>query len=131
VDYIVEDVADLHKKMLAEANQLINDKKDAYVKNSNFEVLSFYTVTSDNFYGLYPAKLYHTYKAFETNEVQNYRYYDSDITYTQKDLLMDKTFFYDGDDVSKYDKVMNPGMPQVGVQFVLQYTMKYLIKRKD
>jgi uncharacterized protein YggE len=130
VDYIVTDVAKLHQQMLEEASRIEKDKKDFYLKNSNFDLLSYYNVQNDNFYSLYPAKMYQTYQAFETSSVVNNSYYDSRVSFTKKDMLMDKTFFYEGEDPSKFDKVINPGTPQIGVQFVLQYAMKYLIKKK-
>jgi uncharacterized protein YggE len=130
VDYIITDVVKLHQQMLEEASRIEKEKKAFYLKNSNFDLMSYFNVQTDNFYSLYPAKQYQTYQAFETSSVENKSYYDSRVSFTKKDMLMDKTFFYEGEDPSKFDKVMNPGTPQVGVQFVLQYTMKYLIKKK-
>lgn len=130
VDYVVPNPLQVHLQMLEEATTIINQKKAWYQKNTSLELLPVNAIQNDVFYGLYPAKMYQSYQAFESANVTNNNNYESRNSFVKKDMLMDKTFFYEGDDVAKYDKVINAGVPQVGVQFVLNCTMKYLVKKK-
>ncbi|MDP9229992.1 MAG: hypothetical protein M3O67_04870 [Bacteroidota bacterium] len=66
-----------------------------------------------------------TYEAYETGKVDSY----CDSKLIKKDTLTDNTFYYEGTYVSVCDKIINPGVPYTGVQFVLNYKIKYYIKR--
>src|SRR5688572_14634176 len=125
VDYFLNDYLAVHKQMINAATEIINEKKNIYLKSSSFEILPNSVVYRDVFYGVYPANQYKTYSAYETGNVNSY--YDSKLI--KKDMMTDNTFFYEGVDVSGYDKVINPGVPFVGIQFALNFGIKYYIKK--
>jgi hypothetical protein len=127
VDYGMNDYLALHKQMINTAAEIINEKKSIYLKTAAFELLPNSVVSRDNFFVIYPAGQYKKYQAFETSDVTS-SYYESKLI--KKDILTNNTFYYEGSDLSGYDKVISPGISYIPVQFVLNYSVKYYIKRK-
>ncbi|MEZ4937489.1 MAG: SIMPL domain-containing protein [Crocinitomicaceae bacterium] len=127
VEYINEDIDAAYTQLFDESVKFINKRKEMFLKVCEQKLSGKSRISFDNFYSLYPKNQYVSYQPFETADLQVYNHsYNQD--YVKKELRKTKTFYYDGTDVSPFDKVLNAADPEVGIQYVLQVEMVYEFK---
>lgn len=128
VEYVNEDVDKTYQKMFTEALAFINSRKTMYLSVGNLKLTGDFRIASDHFYSVYPKTQYQMYQAFEASDLNVYsnRYSGE---YIRKEARKNKTFYYQGLDVSDFDKIINPTTPEVGIQYVLNISIIYKINR--
>ncbi|MGC1204761.1 MAG: SIMPL domain-containing protein [Flavobacteriaceae bacterium] len=125
VDYINDDIEKIYYEMYQEALSVISSRKELYLKTFNPKLNGTSRILLDNFYSLFPKTQYQTYQAFETaNVTANYK-----NPYIKKTERINKTFFYEGTDISGYDKIINNSQVQIGIQYILEISILYNLKK--
>ncbi len=71
VDYIMDDYMKVYKQMVATPTEIINEKKNIYLKSASFDLLTNTVVARDNFYSVYPCSQYKAYEVYETGKVDS------------------------------------------------------------
>lgn len=128
VEYIHDHMDEAYTKLYEEAISFIKMKKDLFLKVSEVKLKGNSRVSFDNFFSLYPKNQYVNYEAFESSDINLYsNRYSSD--FIQKEARKHKTFYYDGTDVSTFDKVIQAADPEVGIQYVLEVEMIFELEK--
>lgn len=122
VDYIVTDINKIYAQLFQSAIEVINGKKDLYVKATNVSLKTASEIYGESFYSYSPAQLYKSYTPNVTTE-----YYDYSSYSKRKDLKKSTTYFYDHINYSDFDKVINPVVTEPTVEFVLMLQLKFNI----
>jgi uncharacterized protein YggE len=122
VDYIVTDINKIYTQLFQNAVEVINSKKDLYVKATNIKLKTTSGIYGESFYSFFPTQLYKNYTPNVTTE-----YYDS---YSKrKDLKKNTTYYYDHINYSGFDKVVNPIVTEPAVEYVLVLHIKFDIDK--
>ena len=124
VDYISNDIDKIQEDVLKEAYAVFDKKKDNYFKLFKKEIIGSPTATSGFTY-IFPKNQYQNYAAFESANVT----YGYDTRYIKKEERKSKTFYYDGTDYTGFDKVINNSDPEVGIQYIMNLSVKYDLKK--
>ncbi|MDR4891165.1 MULTISPECIES: SIMPL domain-containing protein [unclassified Chryseobacterium] len=124
VDYISNDIDKIQEDLLKEAYAVFDKKKDNYFKLFKKEIIGSPTATSGFTY-TFPKNQYQNYAAFESASVT----YGYDSRYVKKEERKSKTFYYDGTDYTGFDKVINNSDPEVGIQYIMNLSVKYDLKK--
>ena len=103
--------------------EVINSKKDLYVKATNIKLTTSSEIYGESFYSFYPSQLYKNYTPNITTE-----YYDYGSYGKRKDLKKNTTYYYDKINYSGFDKVINPVVTEPTVEFVLMLQIKFYIE---
>lgn len=128
VDYRNNDVNSIYTEMYNASTKIIDDKKELYLKTNSNKVYEKQRITSDNFYSIYPNSQYKKYQAYETSDVNVYsKSYTAN--YIKKQVKKSTTFFYDGAEISGFDKIINSNNPTVGIQYFLELSIIYEITK--
>jgi len=122
-EYINENVDALYVQLFDEAVKTIEAKKERYSKRFNVLVSDDFNTLQDNYYSIQPRTQYQQYAAFETSNVS------SNYNYIRKEARKAKTFYYQGIDTSSFDRVINPSIPEVCLQYVVEMEIVYHIKK--
>jgi len=120
VDYIVTDINKIYTQLFQAAMDVINSKKDLYVKATNLKLKTSSEIYGESFYSFYPSQLYKNYTPNITSE-----YYDFGSYGKKKDLKKSTTYYYDKINYSGFDKVINPIVTEPTVEFVLMLQIKF------
>lgn len=123
VDYIVTDINKIYIQLFQAAMDVINSKKDLYVKATNIKLASSSEIYGKSFYSFYPSQLYKSYTPNITTEYRDYSSYDK-----KKDLRKNTTYYYDKINYAGFDKVINPIVTEPTVEFVLMFQIKFNIE---
>ncbi|QYJ67278.1 SIMPL domain-containing protein [Flavobacterium litorale] len=127
-EYIKEDTEAINDMLFEEALKIVKNKRKRHVKAFN-AIVDKHPLTVDyNFYSMMPKNQYKEYKAFESSDINVYNYKNRK-NYVQKEKRKNHTFYYQGLDAASFDKVINPAVPQVGLQYVVEVKVVYHIKR--
>lgn len=126
VDYINTDIEKIQQDLLKEAYSVLNKKKDNYFSLVKKEIIGLPTVSS-NFSYVFPKDQYQNYTAFESSDIDYIR--TSNESFYKKELRKGKTFYYDGVDYSDFDKIINNENPVVGIQYIMNISVKYDVKK--
>ncbi|MBP1165351.1 uncharacterized protein YggE [Chryseobacterium sp. PvR013] len=124
VDYISNDIDKIQEDLLKEAYAVFDKKKDNYFKLFKKETIGSPTATSGFTY-TFPKNQYQNYAAFESANVT----YGYDTRYIKKEERKSKTFYYDGTDYTGFNKVINNSDPEVGIQYIMNLSVKYDLKK--
>lgn len=124
VDYISNDIDKIQEDLLKEAYAVFDKKKDNYFKLFKKEIIGSPTATSGFTY-IFPKNQYQNYTALESASVT----YGYDTRYIKKEERKSKTFYYDGTDYTGFDKVINNSDPEVGIQYIMNLSVKYDLKK--
>ncbi len=124
VDYINNDIDKIQEDLLKEAYAVFDKKKDNYFKLFKKEIIGSPTATSGFTY-IFPKNQYQNYTALESASVT----YGYDTRYIKKEERKSKTFYYDGTDYTGFDKVINNSDPEVGIQYIMNLSVKYDLKK--
>lgn len=123
VDYLNDDLTMIHDTIFEEALKICLAKKDKYLRAFNRTEAGQVNM-SEQFFYVFPESQYNEYKAFETTEFEtNYNNYTTRVVKKER---KNNTHYYKGIDYRGFDKVINPGETEVGVQYIL--TINYSIK---
>lgn len=128
VEYIDTDINGSYIQLYTEAITLIESRKKLYLKTTQKKTIGSSSIFSENFNSLSPKNLYKKYEAFESSylNVYNRNYTDH---YLKKEARKQRTYYYEGQDASNFDKVINPSNPKVGIQYTFSLTLTYNLKK--
>lgn len=124
VDYIVADLNKIYTQLFQSALNVINSKKELYVKATNIILTSSSEIYGESFYSFYPSQLYKSYTPNITSD-----YYNKSTYGKRKDLKKNVTYYYDKINYSGFDKVINPVVTEPAVEFVLMLQIKFDIEK--
>ncbi|RLJ31628.1 uncharacterized protein DUF541 [Chryseobacterium sp. 7] len=124
VDYISNDIDKIQEDLLKEAYAVFDKKKENYFSLFKKEIIGKPTATSGFTY-IFPKTQYQNYTALESASVT----YGYDTRYIKKEERKLKTFYYDGTDYTGFDKVINNSDPEVGIQYIMNLSVKYDLKK--
>lgn len=124
VDYIVKDINKIYMQLFQTAMEVINGKKDLYVKATNGKLKTTSQIYGESFYSFFPTQLYKKYTPNISTE------YDNNSSYSKrKDLRKNTTYFYEPINYSGFDKVLNPTVTEPAVEYVLMLQIKFDIEK--
>jgi uncharacterized protein YggE len=124
VDYIVTEPNKIYMQLFQTAMELLNNKKDLYVKATNIKLKKTSKISSESFYSLVPPELY---KSYTPKNISTYINYDRG---SRKDLPESTTYYYDHINYSTFDKVINPVVIEPTVEFILLLQLKFDIEKE-
>lgn len=127
VDYKDKDADKMYAMLFDEAQKIIGNKKNLYLKTGQFRLKDKSGILNENFYTVYPNTQYKQYQAYESADVNDYGNYNTG--YLKKEQRKAKTFFYDGINTSGFDKVVNDGITKIGIQYYYELAFVYYIDR--
>lgn len=128
VDYIVTDQQKIYDQMVQEVDKLLDKKKANALQLSEMTFLPGSRLATQSFFTIYPDQSYKSYQAYETSDANYYQSYYGDNSYWKKEQRKSKTFYFDKQDYSGFDKVISPVSIKIPVQFVLDVQVKYTLK---
>lgn len=124
VDYIVTDINKIYTQLFLTAMEVINGKKDLYLKATNIKLKSTSEIYGESFYSFTPNQLYKNYTPNVTTE------YDDESRYSKKkNLKKNITYFYEHINYSGFDKVVNPTVIEPTVEYILDLHIKFIIDK--
>lgn len=126
VDYIVTDINKIYAQLFQTTIDVINSKKELYVKATNIKLKSSSEIFGESFYSYYPSQLYKSYTPNITTQYSDYGSYSK-----RKDLKQNTTYYYDKISYSGFDKVINPIVTEPAVEFVLMLQIKFDIEKSS
>ncbi|MBW8359090.1 MAG: SIMPL domain-containing protein [Weeksellaceae bacterium] len=126
VDYFNTDIEKIRQKLMDESYKILNAKKEEYQRRFSLAYVGEPKGT-ENFYSVFPKTQYQEYAAFETSNVDT-NYYSGN-NFIRKDERKSKTYYYEGVGYSNFDKVINGSDTEIGIQYVVNLTMNFDIKR--
>lgn len=129
VEYIDNNIQATYNQMYKEAIVFIKSRKKLFLETSSVELTDASRVLGDNFYAVYPKSQYKRYEAFETSNINVYRAHYSD-DYISKETRKQATYYYEGVPTSGFDKIINASSPRIGIQYVLNLSMVFEIKKE-
>ncbi len=119
VDYLIQDLSTIKKRLFEEAMQVIEDKKRRYVQKTALKLAERCQVYLENYGSQAPAQAYSSYQAYESGNA-NTSHYSSKVRARKM-----STFFYDPIGMGSYDKVIEPVLLKPALQFTYELQMKY------
>lgn len=123
VDYKNTDTKEISDKLYSEAVNIIENKKEIFIKNSSKKLNGVNRILTSNFYSVYPKTQYQKYQAVESNNISTY----SKNNFIKKDAIKSNTFFYEGVPISGFDKIINNNTPEIGIQYILELSKLFEI----
>ena len=127
VDYIVDDPDKVYTQLFQTAMELLNNKKELYVKTTRIKLKKTPKISSESFYYLTPPTLYQSYSP--RNISTDYDDYGNSRS-KKKNLQVSTTYYYDHIDYSAFDKVINPIVTEPAIEFILLLQLKFDIERE-
>ena len=127
MDYIDEDIEQTYEKMFAAGLKLIESRRDLFLSSSHLKLNGEHRILQDDFYSLYPKSQYKKYAAFESSHLQVYNREYSE-TFVKKESRKSKTAYYEGIELSGFDKIINSSNPEIGIQYILTITKIYYLE---
>lgn len=128
LDYLDFEREAAYAQLYEEALAFCKERKDFLMKNNSGTASGRYRVTATNFNANYPKNLYKKYQAFESSQLNVYqkRYGNN---YINKEARKNKTFYYNGVDISQFDKIILLDAPIVGIQYVMSMTVVFELEK--
>ena len=127
VDYVVKDAAKVQDQLMEEAVRVIQKKTTRYQELLGTKVLPHPQIYAERHAIHYPAELYDSYVAQESEHVEGgFRRDRLNVQGARKS----RTFYYNGLDGDGFDAVINPGVIEPPVQFTLHLKLKYEIESR-
>lgn len=120
VDYIVNDVAKIHKQLLEEAAKIIKRKEAEQEQLLGVKSGQVQQAYSPQYSTYYPTEMYNSYVAQGSEELSGYRQ-NQNIQRARKT----RTFYFDGLDGKDFDSVINPVLTEPSVQFTVYVRVRY------
>ena len=123
IEYIIEDVSAVYNQLFEEAMSIAESKKEQFEKFCSRSVSDNYRVLSDNFFSVFPKSQYKQYEAKESSQLNVINHNRNQ--FVRKEARKNRTYYYQGLNVSDFDKVLGIQNPQVGVQHSMTVTVEY------
>jgi uncharacterized protein YggE len=124
VDYIIKDLNKIQDKLAEEAARILKQKTSRYQKLMGITLVPPMQVYADKFAIHYPAELYDSYTAAESESMSNAAYRQN---YTTQLARKNRTFYFNGLDADGFDDVITPVYTEPVVQCTLYLKVKYEI----
>jgi uncharacterized protein YggE len=124
VDYIIKDLNKIQDKLAEEAARILKQKSSRYQKLMGITLVPPMQVYADKFAIHYPAELYDSYTAAESESMSNAAYRQN---YTTQLARKNRTFYFNGLDADGFDDVITPVYNEPVVQCTLYLKVKYKI----
>lgn len=112
VDYVVNDLGVVRKRLFEEATRIVRERVDNYGKNLGVAIKPR-AVSEEKYNTYYPSSLYRSYTAYEAGSV------DYQSTTRVVDKRKTSTSYYDPLQSAKFDLVIDPA----GVELTVQCTL--------
>jgi uncharacterized protein YggE len=122
VDYVVRDTESIQDRLVQEAADVIKRKAARYEKLLGIKLLPPPQVYAEKPSIYYPAEMYQSYTAYESEQVDRDLYRSK---YLVQDLRKSRTFFFNPLTPDGFDDVINPVVLEPVVQFTLYLKVKY------
>ncbi|MDQ3803825.1 MAG: SIMPL domain-containing protein [Acidobacteriota bacterium] len=126
VDYVVRDTAAVQERLMEEAARVVERKAARYMKLFNVRLLAPAQVYAERPSVYYPAEMYDSYTAFESEGIS--QSFDND-KYTVQRARKSRTFFFNALTADGFDTVVNPVVIEPVVQFTLYLKVKYEVEQ--
>ena len=126
VDYVVKDVNLIQDKLMEEAAKVIQQKVARYDRLLGIKLQPPAQVFAEIPAVYYPAEMYDSYTAAETEAVQGAL---NRQKYTVQLARKGRTFVFNGLDGDGFDQVINPVIIEPVVQFTLHLKVKYEVEQ--
>jgi uncharacterized protein YggE len=120
VDYVVKDIAAIHKKLLEEAARIIKRKQDEQELLLGVKIGQIQQAYPAQYSTYFPVELYNSYVAQESEEFYGWRN-NQNVQRARKP----KTFYFDGLSGKDFDVVINPVLTEPAVQCTVYVRVKY------
>lgn len=128
VEYVDNDINQSYEEMYNHALSFIDSRKRMYMKSNSKKLNGEMSIVGDNFYSVYPKTQYKKYEAFESSSLSVHtNNYSSH--YIRQEARKNKTFYYDGVQVSGFDKIINSKTPKIGIQYIMSLTMVFELEK--
>lgn len=130
VDYINDSEDEVYETLFNECIKIIEKRKRIYSKLAKPKFKKATHIISDKFYSVHPKSQYKQYQAVESSNlsVTNRNY---SAHYIKKEARKHKTFYYEGENSSAFDKVIGTISPKIGIQYVMSLTVSYEFDTKQ
>jgi uncharacterized protein YggE len=124
VDYINDSEDEVYETLFNECIKIVEQRKKIYSKLAKPKFKKATHIVSDQFYSVHPKSQYKQYQAVESSNlsVTNRNY---SAHYVKKEARKNKTFYYEGENTSAFDKVIGTISPKIGIQYVMSLTVSY------
>jgi len=116
VDYFIENIKQVYKKLQDELVKLIQEKKE-YYKLLGFDLSDYNAVMADDKYCYFPKDFYKSYQAFNSISFEALNK-NKGVTKAKKQT----SYYYQPISYENYDIVMNPAILEPVVQVGMQIT---------
>ncbi|WP_162088753.1 SIMPL domain-containing protein [Chryseobacterium aquaeductus] len=128
IDYLSNTIEQIHQNLLKEAHDIISRKRDDYFGRFKHELIGT-PIANSSFTYIFPDTQYQQYTAYESSDFDVVRGNYNNDSYIKKLERKGKTFYYEGIKYSGYDKVINNENPEIGIQFMINLSVKYDFKK--
>ncbi len=122
VDYVVHDVNAVNEQLVEEAARVLKQKAARYEKLLGLKLDGPARVLAERPAAYYPAELYDSYTAAESEVMENAHFRQK---YTTQSARKSRTFYFNPLDADRFDQVLNPVVTQPVVQFTLYLKVQY------
>lgn len=126
VDYLINDATAVRERLFEEGARIIKEKAGRYDKLLGLKFRSQIQITQENYTTIFPTKSYDSYVAFETGNVSESAFSDRNRV---NEARKDETFFFNTQDASNFDYIINPIVTEPVVQFSLYLQIRYLFDK--
>ena len=120
VDYVVKDIAGVRKRMMEEAAKVVKAKLDEQEQLLGIKASPALHVMPSPMGVYYPAEMYDSYIAQESEEVYGYRQ-----GMTVQRARKPRTFYYNPLTAKDFDAAINASLIEPAVQFAIYVRVKY------
>lgn len=124
IDYVNTNIEKIHQDLMKEAYAIINRNKDDYLGKFKHELIGN-PIANSNFSYVFPKTQYQQYTAYESSDFDVVRGNYNNDYYIKKSERKGKTFYYEGIKYSGYDKIINNENPEIGIQYMVNLSVKY------
>jgi uncharacterized protein YggE len=124
IEYLITDVNAIYNRLFAEAMSVVVSRKEQFEKFGSRPVSDNYRIVSDQFHSVFPKTQYQKYEAKESAELNVYNN-DSRARFVRKEARKNTTYYYQGLDVSAFDKVIGAQIPEIGVQHSMTLIVEF------
>lgn len=128
IDYMNTDLEKIHQDLMTEASKIAEWKKENYFKRFKKEIIGTPTMNSGFTY-VFPSSQYQQYTAYESSDFDLLRGYNNNDLMIKKMERKGKTFYYEGTPYNGFDKVINNEDPEIGIQYIINMSIKYDFKK--
>jgi uncharacterized protein YggE len=126
VDYLVNDAISVRERLFAESARIIKEKAARYDKLLGLKFRTQIQIAQESYNTVFPTDSYNSYVAFETGKVSESAFSDRNLV---KEARKDETFFFNTQDASNFDYIINPVVTDPVVQFSLYLQIRYLFDK--